>query len=81
MNTTVTLGGQGRLVIPVEIRDALGLRAGDQLHLQLSGRRVVLQRPTDATVALRGLLADVPSSRSLVDELIAERHAAARSGE
>lgn len=81
MHATVVMGSQGRLVIPAEVREALGLRPGDQLHLQLSGRRVVIERPADATRALRGFASDVSSSRSLVDELIAERRAAARSGE
>lgn len=64
-------------MIPAEIRAALGLTAGDRLHLQLSGARLVLERPEDAAAELRGLAAGVPATRSLVDELLAERRAAA----
>lgn len=77
MNATVVLGQQGRLVIPAEVRAALGLTAGDRLHIHLSGHRVVLERDRDAASELRALAADVPTSRSLVDELLAERRVAA----
>ncbi|WP_448613974.1 AbrB/MazE/SpoVT family DNA-binding domain-containing protein [Modestobacter sp. URMC 112] len=77
MDATVVLGQQGRLVIPAEVRAALGLAPGDRLHLRLAGRRLVLERPQDAAAELRGLASAVPRSRSLVDELLAERRAAA----
>lgn len=77
MNATLVLGKQGRLVIPAEVRAALGLTPGDRLHLHLSGRRLVLERPQDAVAELRGLGANLPRDRSLVDELLAERRIAA----
>ncbi len=79
MNATLVLGKQGRLVIPAEIRAKLGLYAGDRLHLQLTGKRLVLQRPQDAVAELRALGAAIPLSRSLVDELLVDRRAAAAS--
>jgi AbrB family looped-hinge helix DNA binding protein len=81
MHATVVLGKQGRLVIPASVRAELGLEPGDRLHLQRRGRRLVLERPQDAAAELRGLAADVPRSRSLVDELLAERRRAAEAGE
>ncbi|MEJ5945520.1 AbrB/MazE/SpoVT family DNA-binding domain-containing protein [Pseudokineococcus basanitobsidens] len=77
MDATLVLGQQGRLVIPAEVRSALGLAPGDRLHLHLSGRRLVLERQQDAAAELRGLAAGVPGSRSLVEELLAERRQAA----
>jgi len=79
MDATVVLGKQGRLVIPAEVRSALGLVPGDRLHLSLSGGRLVLQRPQDAVAELRGLVAGIPRTRSLVDELLEERRAAAQA--
>lgn len=79
VDATVVLGQQGRLVIPVEVRTALGLAPGDRLHLHTSGRRLVLERQQDAAAELRGLATGVPRSRSLVDELLAERRRAAAS--
>jgi len=73
MDATLVLGQQGRIVIPAEVRSALGLTAGDKLHLHVAGQRLVLERPHDAVTALRGLAANVSSNRSLVDEILEER--------
>jgi antitoxin PrlF len=77
MDATLVLGQQGRLVIPAEVRAALGLAAGDRLHLHLVGARLVLERPQDAAAELRTLGSTVSRSRSLVEELLADRRAAA----
>lgn len=77
MDATVVLGQQGRVVIPAEVRAALSLSAGDQLHLHVADGRLLLERPQDALSALRELATTVPQTRSLVDELLAERRAAA----
>jgi len=77
MNATVVLGRQGRLVIPADIRTALGLAPGERLHLRVAGRRLVLERQEDAVAELRAIGSKVPKARSLVDELLAERRLAA----
>jgi AbrB family looped-hinge helix DNA binding protein len=77
MDATVVVGRQGRLVIPAEVRQALGLSPGDRLHLHVVGGRLILERPEHAVAELRRLGATVPRTRSLVDELLAERRAAA----
>jgi AbrB family looped-hinge helix DNA binding protein len=77
MDATLVLGQQGRLVIPADVRTALGLTPGVLLHLRLVGRRLVLERQQDAVAELRGLAATVGEERSLVDELLAERRLAA----
>ena len=77
MDATIVLGRQGRLVIPAEIRTRLGLEPGDRLHLRLSGDQLILERPEDAVAGLRALGRTVPANRSLVEELLAERRAAA----
>jgi AbrB family looped-hinge helix DNA binding protein len=79
VDATLVLGQQGRLVIPAEVRAALGLAPGDRLHLHLSGSRLVLERQQDAVAELRGLAAELSNTRSLVDELLAERRVAAAS--
>jgi AbrB family looped-hinge helix DNA binding protein len=81
MDATLVLGQQGRLVIPAEVRSALGLAPGDQLHLRLVGHSLVLERPQDAASELRGVASRVPRTRSLVDELLSERRHAAAVGE
>ncbi len=79
MSATVVLGKQGRLVVPSELRAALGLVPGDRLQVSLEGTRLVLTRPGDALEELRGLLEGAASDRDLVAELIAERRAEAAS--
>lgn len=81
MHATLVMGQQGRLVIPADVRSALGLSAGDQLHLSLVGHSLVLERPQDAASELRGLAAQVPGTRSLVEELLNDRRHAAAMGE
>ena len=76
-SATLVLGKQGRLVIPAEVRAALGLAPGDRLHLHLAGQQLMLERPQDAAAELRDLGASIPRARSLVDELLAERRLAA----
>lgn len=77
MDATLVLGQQGRIVIPAEIRAALGLAPGDRMHLHLAGRRLVLESQRDAVAELRALGKPVPKERSLVAELLEERRAAA----
>lgn len=77
MDATLVLGQQGRLVIPADVRSALGLVPGDRLQLQVRDNRLVLERQRTAVEELRRLGRGVPSSRSLVDELLAERRAEA----
>lgn len=79
VDATLVLGQQGRLVIPAEVRAALGLVPGDKLHLHLAGPRLVLERQQDAVAELRQLGKGLPKERSLVEELLAERRLAAAS--
>lgn len=60
-------------MIPADIRAALGLEAGDRLHLHAYGSVLMLERPIDAVADLRALASDVPASRSFVEELLEER--------
>ena len=77
MDATIVLGRQGRLVIPAEIRSALGLEPGDRLHISARGSALTLERQTDAVSELRKFADAAPKSRAFVDELLAERRLAA----
>jgi AbrB family looped-hinge helix DNA binding protein len=69
----------GRVVIPASFRKALGLRAGDPLVLRIENNELRIttlrQRLAKAQQLVRK---HVPATRSLVDELIADRREAAR---
>ncbi len=58
MTTTrsVRLSKKGQFVIPKEIREALGVKEGDEILVTLEGGRVVLTRPQEYARATRGLL-------------------------
>ena len=77
MHATVTIGAQGRVVLPREVRETLGLEAGQRLSVSVRGRSLVLERPEDAVAELQAFGRDLGAGRSLVDELLAERRAAA----
>jgi len=66
---------QGSVVIPVNLRQELGLVPGSKLVVYLEGRRIVLEQSEDV---FRRLRSTFNSLTSLVDELIEERCAEAR---
>lgn len=77
----VTVGPKGRVVIPVEVRRALGLEEGTELAAIVEGDAVVLLPRSAVKARLRELFGGVRTS--LAKELIEERRAAAahESGE
>lgn len=71
---TVTMGDRGRLVVPAELRERAGLREGRPLVLVETDAGVVLLTREQLTARVRADLTGL----DLVDELLAERRAAAR---
>ena len=72
------IGDGGRVVIPAEMRAALGVKPGDTLiarvvdgELSLMSQKVAVRRAQDMVRRV------VPKGISLVDELIADRRAEA----
>ncbi|MGA6983334.1 MAG: AbrB/MazE/SpoVT family DNA-binding domain-containing protein [Candidatus Sulfotelmatobacter sp.] len=51
-----TVSSKNQIVIPREAREALNLRAGDQVLVVVRGKRVlVLQKPASHRAAIRGI--------------------------
>ena len=66
----------GRVVIPVEIRQSMGLKEGDTVLWELRGGDAVLTtRLAQMREAQAMVRQYVPEGVSLVDELIADRRA------
>jgi AbrB family looped-hinge helix DNA binding protein len=66
----------GRIVIPAEYRQALGLQVGDEVVLRLEDGEVRVFTPRQAIKRAQELVRRyIPQGRSLADELIAERRA------
>jgi antitoxin PrlF len=68
---SVEVGPKGRIVIPAQVRQALGIAEGTTLVLIVKGNELVIMRREDVRDKLRGLFAGV--GRSLADELVRER--------
>lgn len=71
---TATLDSSGRLVIPREAREALGLQPGGSVHVQLVPEGLLISTRMRALARAQALVRQlVPEGRNLVEELIAER--------
>ncbi|PSB34752.1 AbrB/MazE/SpoVT family DNA-binding domain-containing protein [Chlorogloea sp. CCALA 695] len=71
----IRVNEQGKVVIPANLRQELGLVSGSKLIVHLEGRRIVLEQPEDV---FRRLRSTFNSPKSLVDELVEERPTEAR---
>jgi len=69
----VHLGAKGRVVLPAQIRRALGLHEGSELLARVEGEGIVLEPRGVALRRLRSFFEGVSSETSLVDEVLAER--------
>lgn len=81
MQAQTRIDSAGRLVIPAEIRRALGLKSGDKVILSLrkDGLRV-LTVPEAVRQAQEWTRRYVPAERSLVEELLEERREESAGG-
>ena len=69
----------GRVVIPAEFRNALGLHEGDEVLISCDGGEVRLSTITERVRRVQRFIAEriPPGSLSIVDDFIAERRAEA----
>ncbi|MEX2449122.1 MAG: AbrB/MazE/SpoVT family DNA-binding domain-containing protein [Solirubrobacterales bacterium] len=74
----IKLGRQGRIVIPAEIREELGLDEGTQLIARVDGKRLLLETPDAVLARIRQEFRANIGDRDLVAELIANRREEAR---
>jgi AbrB family looped-hinge helix DNA binding protein len=80
LKARMRINENGRVVIPASFRKRLGIRAGDEVVLQIQDdelRITTLKRNIER--AQRLVRKHVKAGTSLVDELIAERCEAARN--
>jgi len=56
ISKSVRLSKKGQFVLPKEMREALGVKEGDELLVTLEGEQVMLTRPQQYAQATRGLL-------------------------
>ena len=79
---SVLLGEKGRVVLPAEVREGLGVEIGDRLLVALEPDGTARLTPVRVAVArARGLFAHLAPERSLVEELLEERRREAEDEE
>ena len=73
--TAVRTSSKGQVVIPIEIRQKLGIKPGQMVNLTLEGdKAVITAMPEDPIKALRGSLKGKPSlTKALLKERKEER--------
>lgn len=75
----VPLDASGRMVVPKDIRTALGIEGAGELVLSVEDGAMVAMTQMEAVRRVQRLLREaVPAGVSLVDELIADRREEAR---
>lgn len=76
--TELSVGPQGRIVIPAALRKALGLVQGNTLIARIENDQLVLEKPDNLITRLKSRFASIPAKVQLADELIAQRRRDAR---
>lgn len=76
----ITLGAQGRLVLPAPFRKALDLSAGEHLLVRLEADHLVIEKTAAVERRMRQRFRKA-AGRSLADELIEERRREAANPE
>jgi len=78
--TRMRVNENGRVVIPASIRKQLGIRIGDEVVLQIEDNELrITTLKHNIERAQRLVRKHVKPGASLVDELIKQRHEAARN--
>jgi len=79
MEIRIQIRSGGRLIVPVKMRKALNIQAGDEVLVRLEADSIRLIPLRQAVnLAQEVVKKYVPSGRSLVDELIEARRSEAR---
>jgi AbrB family looped-hinge helix DNA binding protein len=76
LHAMLRVGPGGRVVIPADMREAMGLEQGDGLMATMDGKKLVLESLMDRFRELHAITARYhPEGVSLVDEFLAEKRA------
>ncbi len=76
LTATLQVGPGGRVVIPAEMRDAMGLRQGDSIFANFENGELKLQSYAAAIAEVQSFFREInPEGHRWSDELIADRRA------
>lgn len=78
---TRTIGPKGQIVIPKRIRDALGLKSGVDVNIEIRGKEIVISKPriegsyTEYYVSTGSpKLKETVDIKKIITEELSERH-------
>ncbi len=78
--TKIKVNENGRIVIPAQFREALGIRLGDEILMRMENEELHITTQKQQILQAQRLVSQyVDPGRSLSEELIAERREAAKS--
>ena len=80
MDAAAKLTSKGQLTIPKAVRDALGLKEGDQVVFRVEGNRAVLARTPDF-LSLAGTVRVPAAKRNVAWDEVIRRVRAARAAD
>jgi len=81
MELRTHLGSNGRIVLPVQARRALGIKPGDELIVVVEGQEIRLQTVSEAARKAQELVRRYADpEKSLADALVSERREEAFDG-
>jgi len=61
----VFIDKRGRIVIPKEVREAIGIKDGDEIILKVVDDKIVLEKPLDPFKVLERVFGDLSFDREL----------------
>jgi bifunctional DNA-binding transcriptional regulator/antitoxin component of YhaV-PrlF toxin-antitoxin module len=70
---TVKFGPDGRVLVPVELRRALGVTPGEPLVARVVDRQLIIERREDALLRVQARFARIPAAVDLAEDLIQDR--------
>ena len=69
MGKFLTMSSKGQITLPKEMREQLGLKAGDELVFSIIGRDVLITPKSVDFNDLAGFLGDPPNGPATLDEI------------
>lgn len=78
MDTAARVSSKGQVTVPKAVRDALGVKEGDEIVFRVEGNRAVLARTADF-LALGGTVRVPAAKRNVAWDDVIRRTRAARS--
>ena len=80
MDTAARVSSKGQVTVPKVVREALGIKVGDEVVFRVEGKRALLARTADF-LALGGTVRVPAAKRNVAWDDVIRRTRAARSGD